>query len=442
MMTKCVAHFRTDEISPAESIAEGSRVVRLYGTCHHIDRAGFIGKSLPDRVERLGAPTSTAAFDFLTISMAVTAADTFFRRDEESDNGWARDFELYLPVVQPDKWTAVKPLLEKILNFLTGDNWHFTFLPNGPSKPNAVGGRLRKKSNLLGVDSVCLYSGGLDSWLGAKHLINGGSNPILVSHAYPQDAQRQNYLYDRLGHPLQRFAFNASPRQSGSSNDTTMRGRSFNFLAMGAMCADAIANLNGLSEVPLYIPENGFIALNAPLTPRRIGSHSTRTAHPNYLSHMQILFALVGIKANIQNPFWTKTKGEMMAEASLSTSDQRYASQTVSCGKWKRKSEQCGRCLPCLIRRASFHRAGIVDATPYTDTIPQNYAEYDGAKKDDLLSVIRAVKPTTKKERLKKALKSGPLPQADQERDAWLAVYESGLKELRDFLTSQGIRCD
>lgn len=332
-MTKCTLHFQTDEVSPAASLPENHRLVRLYGTCHHISGAGFIGKSLRDRVERLAAPTSTVAFDFITISMAVTAADTFFRREEVSDNAWARDFKLHLPVVQPDKWIAVKPLLEKILHFLTGDCWDFTFLPNGPSKPNAVGGKLRKKSNLSSVDSVCLYSGGLDSWLGVKHLVAGGGNPILVSHSYPQDAQRQNYLYDRLGLSLQRFAFNASPRQSGGSNDTTMRGRSFNFLAMAAVCADAVAGLNGLSQVPAYIPENGFIALNAPLTPRRIGSHSTRTAHPNYLALMQVLFDVVGIKACIQNPFWMKTKGEMMVDASLSANDQRHASMTVSCGK-------------------------------------------------------------------------------------------------------------
>lgn len=441
-MTKCVLHFQTDEISPAASVAENSRMVRLYGTCHNIAGTGFIGNTLPDKVERLAAPTSTVAYDFLTISMAVTAADTFFRRDDVSDNGWARDFELHLPLVQPDKWTDVKPLLESILNFLTGDRWNFTFLPNGSAKPNAVGGRLRKKSNLTGVDSVSLYSGGLDSWLGVKHLVANGSNPILVSHSYPQDAQRQNYLYDRLGLSLQRLAFNASPRQSGGAHDTTMRGRSFNFLAMAAVCADAVAGLNGMTQVPLYIPENGFIALNAPLTPRRIGSHSTRTAHPNYLSMMQVLFDRVGIKAGIQNPFWNQTKGEMMLNASLSNDDQQHASKTVSCGKWKRKSEQCGRCLPCLIRRSSFHRAGIADVTPYTYSIQQNFAEYEGVKKDDLLAVVRAVRPSTPKDRLANALKSGPLPVTDNDRRDWLAVYERGLTELRDFLIVQGIKCD
>ena len=154
---------------------------------------------------------------------------------------------------------------------------------------------------------------------------------------------------------------------------------------------------------------------------------------------MQELFSRVGIKAVIDNPFWTMTKGEMMMGAALAASDQRYASQTVSCGKWKRKSEQCGRCLPCLIRRASFHKAGIADNTPYTYSIPQNFAEDDGTKKDDLMAVLRAVQPKSKKQHLKNSLKSGPLPVDVAERNKWLAVHERGLKELSDFLKSQGI---
>ncbi|MGX9148178.1 hypothetical protein [Mesorhizobium sp. 128a] len=38
---------------------------------------------------------------------------------------------------------------------------------------------------------------------------------------------------------------------------------------------------------------------------------------------------------------------------------------TVSCGKWKRKSQQCGHCVPCLIRRSAFAKAGITDTTNY-----------------------------------------------------------------------------
>lgn len=200
--------------------------------------------------------------------------------------------------------------------------------------------------------------------------------------------------------------------------------------------------MRGFSEVPLYIPENGFIALNAPLTPRRVGSHSTRTAHPSYLASMQFLFDELGLKAKIINPFRALTKGEMLANATLQASEKRDAFHTVSCGKWKRKTEQCGRCLPCLIRRAAFHKAGIDDKTDYTYTIPENYSEIDGKKKDDLMAVLRAVKPTQDSTLHKRALCSGPLPDDEPERSQWLSVHERGLIELRNYLSSQGIKCD
>lgn len=313
-------------------------------------------------------------------------------------------------------------------------------MENGPYKPNAVGGRRKKKSNLTGVDSVCLYSGGLDSWLGVKSLLRSGRNPILVSHAYPQDAKKQNDLYKFLPKPLQRFAFNASPRIYGCARDTTMRGRSFNFLALGAVAADAVASLNNLSEVPLYIPENGFIALNAPLTSRRVGSHSTRTAHPFYLSCMQEIFDAVGIKSKICNPFQSQTKGEMLQAALLSPFEKTLATSTVSCGKWKRKSQQCGRCVPCLIRRSAFHAAGIDDSREqYTYGVRENFEDTDGLRKDDLQAVLQAVQPTSNEELKKRALKSGPLPLDDTERANWMAVHKNGLAELRAYLVAESI---
>ena len=189
-----------------------------------------------------------------------------------------------------------------------------------------------------------------------------------------------------------------------------MRGRSFNFLALGAVAADAVASLNNLTEVPLYIPENGFIALNAPLTSRRVGSHSTRTAHPFYLSCMQEIFDAVGIKAKIQNPFRDQTKGEMLQAAALSPREKTLATSTVSCGKWKRKSQQCGRCVPCLIRRAAFHAAGIDDTREeYTYGIRENFEDTDGLRKDDLHAVLQAVLPASDEELKKTLAKIGPV---------------------------------
>lgn len=395
--------------------------------------AGHIGNMVPDSVERLGSPTSTTAYDLLTISMGVTAADTFFPREKFAENGWSRKLTVEVPLVQPDKWNPVREKLQKTLNFLTGDQWVFRYRENGPSKPTPLLSCKKGLSDLSNTDSVCLFSGGMDSWIGVKKLIADGVSPILVSHAYQKDRSYQDKIYNTFGVALERFAVNANPQKFGGGNDTSMRSRSFNFLAFGAVAAEAINILNSPpNKVPLNIPENGFIALNAPLTNRRIGSHSTRTAHPFYLGLMQQIFDDVGLNIEIQNPFRHMTKGAMLAQHCHSVNDQPTAINTVSCGKWKRMNQQCGKCVPCIIRRSSFHAAGMNDTTSYQKSIPQNFADTDVSKKDDLMSVIQAI--NSKK---KDVLKSGPLPSDLWERNGWLKVHKDGLEEIRSFLVSE-----
>ena len=99
---------------------------------------------------------------------------------------------------------------------------------------------------------------------------------------------------------------------------------------------------------------NGLIALNAPLTPRRIGSHSTRTTHPHFLGSIQAIVDAVGLPVAIANPLRHETKGEMVTRHAGDPTFVAQAVRTVSCGKWKRDGRQCGRCVPCLIRRASL----------------------------------------------------------------------------------------
>ena len=84
-----------------------------------------------------------------------------------------------------------------------------------------------------------------------------------------------------------------------------------------------------------------------------------------------------GLPVAINNPLRHQTKGEMMfRQAKATLGFAAAAVGTVSCGKWKRKNEECGHCVPCLIRRAAFHAAAISDDTRYRD--------------DDLLSRLNA----------------------------------------------------
>src|SRR5258708_32609005 len=93
-----------------------------------------------------------------------------------------------------------------------------------------------------------------------------------------------------------------------SAVEETTRGRSFLFIAAGLFAG------TGLNQpFTLRVPENGLIALNVPLDLLRLGSLSTRTTHPFYMARWNDLLAALGINGNVENPYWDRTKGEMVA---------------------------------------------------------------------------------------------------------------------------------
>lgn len=75
------------------------------------------------------------------------------------------------------------------------------------------------------------------------------------------------------------FRFYAAS-QNGAE-DTT-RSRSLMFFAHAIVLASGIGH-----HVDLYVPENGVISLNIPLTVMRLGSLSTRTTHPYFMGMFQ-----------------------------------------------------------------------------------------------------------------------------------------------------------
>lgn len=85
-----------------------------------------IGKPVYEAIKRLGVQISDEVMDFLTISMAVTAADTFIVRDDCFD-GWTRDINVSVRVINPTIWIKNKTYIEKALQFLSGDVWKFDF---------------------------------------------------------------------------------------------------------------------------------------------------------------------------------------------------------------------------------------------------------------------------------------------------------------------------
>lgn len=430
-MTELVFHHNATSLPHP---APGRIPVLMYGRRPPVFGSASIGGPVLQTVRRLGVPAHSAAFDLLTVAMAVTAADTFVSK-HESDDGWSRDLRLQVPLSDPASWATVVPLLEQALHFLSGDQWSIQVVAGGREIPSPqIRGRL---INVAQHDSVSLFSGGLDSAIGVLDLIAQHRRPVLVSHSYRGDAERQNLVWRHLPVQLARFSAVANPiSQLNRNNDVQMRTRSFNFLAYGALVAATMAE-RGVASPPvdLFVPENGLIALNPPLTPRRIGALSTRTTHPYFLMLMQQVLEALNIPVRITNPYAARTKGEMLQHCADPVTLRRVAEHTVSCGKWKRTNSQCGKCVPCLIRRASFHAAGFTDPTPYAPA-GQNLASVmrtDGAR-DDLLAMILAARrmPTTDSGRWVAA--AGPLPSDRSQRDALLRVADRGMAEVGAYL--------
>lgn len=337
-------------------------------------------------------------------------------------------------------WT--KNLLKEILHFLSGDLWDFEFRQSNFVIPKMVKGGVRtKKIYINGHDSVCLFSGGLDSTIGAIDLKAQGKKSVLVSHAYPKDRQKQDHVYYDLQFDNARFQVLANPRKVKEiPADVQMRTRSFNFIAFGALIATALSKNHFSNKIiKLYIPENGLISINPPLTPRRIGALSTRTTHPYFLQKLNILFKNIGLPVEIENPYQYKTKGEMMLECKDQSSLKKIAATTVSCGKWKRSGMQCGKCLPCLIRRASFDKYQYKDLTQYQYSHLSDVVKHAN-KRDDLMSMVMAIHKIRSSSNTNLwVAKSGFLPTEPNERQLIINTVLRGFKEVEEYLKKENL---
>lgn len=405
--------------------------VVLYGHADIQRRAG-VGANIREVFKRLELKPDPRAWDFLTIALAVIAADTAVRRDQSPD-GWTREIELQIAVADPKFWTAQTPILLEALRFLTTDIWSLSFLPGGisPVPP--------KKPKMPDEDCVALLSGGLDSLIGVLDLTTAHKKkPYLVSQIAVGDKQRQKYFAAKIAGGLSHLQLNHVVN-TPAENERSQRARSIVFLAYGVLLATSLARYHLGKPVPLYVCENGFISINPPLTDFRLGSLSTRTTHPVYLTLLQHVFDAAKLNVKIENPYQFKTKGQMLAECVDQSFLIKHASNTTSCGRYARNGfKHCGRCVPCLIRRASFKAWGKKDATVYVyDDLSRQDKEHSGF--DDVRAAgmaIAAVKADGLQSWMGSSVVSRLIPDQAPYRD----VVKRGLSELDKFVKSAGIR--
>ena len=331
----------------------------LFERPEHQD-VGRVAVTMPQKLRRQGIYPSTRVWDFLAIALSVAAADQGCLRNTSPD-GWTRDIQLEVAVTDPEFWEAQTTAVNDALRFLTSDIWQLTFVPGGVRPPR----RIRFTHRRLRGDCVCLLSGGVDSLIGAIDATASGRCPVLVSQVAQGDAERQQQFAEMIGADLSHLQLSHAIKPPGKA-ERSQRARSLVFVAYGVLAASVLPKYRRGEEVDLLIPENGFISLNAPLTPLRIGSLSTRTTHPFFIDQIQRILDAVGIRVRLINPYQFKTKGEMLIECADQTLLREMVFESTSCSRFSRFNyEHCGRCVPCLVRRAAFLHWGKEDETYY-----------------------------------------------------------------------------
>ena len=89
---------------------------------------------------------------------------------------------LVVPVSDPVRWSTATVVVTRMLNFLTGDRWILGFRPRPAGFETLVPPR-PLQSIEPSFDSLALFSGGLDSLIGAIDVLESGATPLFISHA-------------------------------------------------------------------------------------------------------------------------------------------------------------------------------------------------------------------------------------------------------------------
>lgn len=392
-----------------------------------------IGATALHRLTRYKFVPSPRAWDLLSIALSVIAADTAVSRGSSPD-GWTREIALCVAVSDLDFWSSHVSLLESQLRFLTTDIWSLEFVEGGrlPTPPKK--GMIKPDH-----DCVCLLSGGLDSLIGAVDLAaNRVLKPYIVSQVSKGDKSRQADFATMIGGGMSRLELNHNVKCPWT-NERSQRARSIIFIAYGVLMATALKRYHDGSSVTLYVCENGFISINPPLTTGRVGSLSTRTTHPVFIKQFQQLLAVAGLDVTIENPYQYRTKGEMLKECADQAFLKKHAAKSTSCGRFGFFGyRHCGRCVPCLIRRAAFHCWGFTDATGYVyEDLSKD--DSDHARFDDVRSAAVAV-AEARGEGFDRWIRPRLTAPSLGDTTPYKQVVSRGLDELGALLKSAGVK--
>ena len=384
-----------------------------------------------------------ALFDMLIMSGIVYSVDRTISRKRFSINGLTREMIINLPTSNLTLWNPLTKSMNELLSFMTGDLWSVKFRPTNnydlPSIP------LSEKCKE--VTAVSLFSGGMDSLIGAIDLAQIESGKIFLASHYdstmggPKGDQEKVFKMLNECYPDKFIRFKKAVRiqpQKHKNSELSSRSRSLMFFAIAAIVAEALGT-------DIVIPENGSVSLNYPLSDSRRSACSTRTTHPILVNQFNNLLLCLGVKTRANNPYEFQTKGEMVQGCKDPSTLIKIVPQSNSCGKRSQHqfmldnhfASHCGRCMPCMYRRASL--LGYDDLTTYGIEPLTLYHNRKGKLSNDFFAMLNFLRKDLNKKDIAEELKIigfGNFPDLEQ----YVELVVRTRKELKSLLVNKGMK--
>lgn len=377
--------------------------------------------------------------DLFYLSSVVYGIDRAIGRHTSSIDGWSRVFHVRMRLSDSDLFMHNKEKVDKMLSFLTGDIWDVIY--ESTTVPEFTPINISEMSEDYG--QVNLFSGGLDSFIGAIDYLAAPHEKklCLVSH---YDHKMRGPLEDQndAESALQPYAEDIYHLPSVAifpitSNEKTCRSRSFIFIAIASLVAS-------WKQIKIVVPENGSVSLNFPLSPSRRGACSTRTTHVLFVNQLIELLSSLGTPIEIENPYEFMTKGAMVLNCKNRNLLLDNVNKTNSCGKRNTKqhmsdktASHCGRCMPCMYRRASL--IGFRDLTTYGDTLEQLFHD-KGERSDDFFAMINFLRLNMSDDDIRRELRIAGLGRLDT-FEKYVQLVKETREELKAMILAQD-NCD
>lgn len=414
---------RSIEVLPAGSVPVAGADVTLEWPSKQSDITD-VQTSLLWNLEEF-ARAGSSARDLVRVVATAFLADS---RVSKPDVSLHRDLTIIAHVEDAAPWTPdLRSSVANLLHWLTGDAWAVEVAQSDAPPTSAP-------DSVLSVSRVQLLSGGLDSLCGAVVGLRDGVPLAFLGMRDSNNAVRhaQDTIAPALGAEATYYRKELFLARSASRKNHGPRSRSFLYMSLGVLAAE------GLSASELWVPENGFTSINPPLSAARGGTLTTRSTHPHTFELVQTLVNNLGISVAVTNPFEDRTKGELVALAGADLVSSRWLDATrdsYSCGVGNTQlyggnpNHNCGLCVACIVRRASFIGGRISDPTSYAsiELVGSNRIGLESARAKDMIAVRNAVSIGLNEDEI---LSSGVWP-AGTDFDAVLELVNRGIEELR-----------